>query len=177
MTVPAWVLVACVAAVACAEEGYKKAKKERVLGVGLGVFLLAFFFFSMCGLCWIGTLLPEERNEQWIFNLVGTLVFVIVALILFLADERPQYVSREKTVRGFDDNFIGLVIVSLFMLAVTGFALGAVLCYHVCAPIEAPVLKRTLHGHRTGQGRKRVIQCRFNVGVLEAIPERVASTL
>ena len=92
----------------------------------------------------------KERNEQWIFNLVGTLVFVIVALILFLADERPQYVSREKTVRGFDDNFIGLVIVSLFMLAVTGFALGAVLCYHVCAPIEAPVLKRALHGHRAG---------------------------
>ena len=27
------------------------------------------------------------------------------------------------------------------------------------------------------QGRKRVIQCRFNVGVLEAIPKRKASTL
>ena len=150
-----WALVAIVAAVyvsgaAAEEEGYKKAKKERILGVGLGVFLLSFFFFSMCGLCWIGTLLPEERNEQWIFNLTGTVVFVVVALILFLADERPQYVSREKTVRGYDDNFIGLVIVSLFMLAVTGFALAAVLCYHVCAPIEAPVIKKGLMGNRQG---------------------------
>ena len=67
-----------------------------------------------------------------------------------LADERPQYVSREKTVRGYDDNFIGLVIVSLFMLAVTGFALAAVLCYHVCAPIEAPVIKKGLMGNRQG---------------------------
>ena len=59
-----WALIAVVAAVyvsgaAAEEEGYKKAKKERILGVGLGVFLLSFFFFSMCGLCWIGTLLPE----------------------------------------------------------------------------------------------------------------------
>ena len=31
--------------------------------------------------------------------------------------------------------------------------------------------------HSDAQGRKRVIQRRFNVGVLEAIPERKASTL
>ena len=30
---------------------------------------------------------------------------------------------------------------------------------------------------RWEQGRKRVIQCRFNVGVLEAFPKRKASTL
>lgn len=67
-----WLVVAAVAALHLAleaaaedEEGYKKAKKERILGVGLGVFLLAFFFISMCGLCWIGVLLPQERNEQW----------------------------------------------------------------------------------------------------------------
>ena len=67
MAAPRWVYIAAVAlATALAEEaGYKKAKKERILGVGLGVFLLAFFFLSMCGLCWVGTLLPQERNEQW----------------------------------------------------------------------------------------------------------------
>ena len=33
------------------------------------------------------------------------------------------------------------------------------------------------HMKANGQGRKRVIQRRFNVGVLEAIPKRKASTL
>ena len=36
------------------------------------------------------------------------------------------------------------------MLCVTGFALVAVLCYHVCAPIEAPLIKRSLAGDRAG---------------------------
>lgn len=132
------------------DQAYENAKRERVLGVGMGVFLLAFFFVAMCALCWAGALLPQERHEQWIFNLVGTLGFLVVACVLFFADERPQYVSSEKAVGGYDDTFIGLVIVTLFLLCAAGFALASIVCYHICQPIEAPRVQRGLAGDRAG---------------------------
>eukprot|EP00629_Pelagomonadales_sp_RCC1024_P015759 CAMPEP_0119279372 /NCGR_PEP_ID=MMETSP1329-20130426/20691_1 /TAXON_ID=114041 /ORGANISM="Genus nov. species nov., Strain RCC1024" /LENGTH=173 /DNA_ID=CAMNT_0007279911 /DNA_START=23 /DNA_END=544 /DNA_ORIENTATION=+ len=136
--------------VAGEEQAYERAKRERILGVGVGVFLLAFFFVAMCALCWAGALLPQERHEQWIFNLVGTLGFLVVACVLFFADEQPQYVSREDVVIGYDDTFIGLIIVALFLLSAAGFALATIICYHVCQPVEVPRLRRSLTGDRTG---------------------------
>mmetsp|Transcript_18682 Transcript_18682/g.55541 ORF Transcript_18682/g.55541 Transcript_18682/m.55541 type:complete len:174 (+) Transcript_18682:78-599(+) len=136
--------------VAGEEQAYERAKRERILGVGVGVFLLAFFFVAMCALCWAGALLPQERHEQWIFNLVGTLGFLVVACVLFFADEQPQYVSHEKVVGGYDDTFIGLIIVTLFLLCAAGFALAAFVCYHVCQPVEAPRVQQGLAGDRAG---------------------------
>ena len=102
----------CACRAAAEEQGLRRAGKERVLGVGLGVFLLSFFFIAMCALCWAGALLPQERGEQWIFNVVGTLGFGVVACVLFLADERPEYASEERAEREHDDNLIGLIVVA-----------------------------------------------------------------
>ena len=46
----------CACRAAAEEQGLRRAGKERVLGVGLGVFLLSFFFIAMCALCWAGAL-------------------------------------------------------------------------------------------------------------------------
>ena len=135
---------------AAEEQGLRRAGKERVLGVGLGVFLLSFFFIAMCALCWAGALLPQERGEQWIFNVVGTLGFGVVACVLFLADERPEYASEERAEREHDDNLIGLIVVAGLLACAAAFGLGAVLCYHVCAPVEAPLVQKRPAGDRQG---------------------------
>ena len=38
----------------------------------------------------------RARARRRVFNLIGTVVFALVALILLLADTSPQYVSTEK---------------------------------------------------------------------------------
>ena len=140
----------CACRAAAEEQGLRRAGKERVLGVGLGVFLLSFFFIAMCALCWAGALLPQERGEQWIFNVVGTLGFGVVACVLFLADERPEYASEERAEREHDDNLIGLIVVAGLLACSAAFGLGAVLCYHVCAPVEAPLVQKRPAGDRQG---------------------------
>ena len=140
----------CACRAAAEEQGLRRAGKERVLGVGLGVFLLSFFFIAMCALCWAGALLPQERGEQWIFNVVGTLGFGVVACVLFLADERPEYASEERAEREHDDNLIGLIVVAGLLACAAAFGLGAVLCYHVCAPVEAPLVQKRPAGDRQG---------------------------
>jgi hypothetical protein len=107
-------------------EGTEKAKGQKVLGIGVGVFLIAFFFIVALILCASGLLMPAERNEGWcaaclsqmrgprkgdvalvriatpswrrIFNLVGTLLFFLVSAILLLAEPEPRYSSTENTV-------------------------------------------------------------------------------
>lgn len=135
---------------AAEEQALKRAPRERILGVGLGVFLLSFFFLASCALCWAGALLPQERGEQWIFNVVGTLAFGVVACVLFLADERPEYAGGAEGGDEYDDNFIGLLVVAGLLACAAVFGLGAVLCYHVCAPIEASLVRKRPASDRQG---------------------------
>ena len=120
----------CACRAAAEEQGLRRAGKERVLGAG--------------------ALLPQERGEQWIFNVVGTLGFGVVACVLFLADERPEYASEERAEREHDDNLIGLIVVAGLLACAAAFGLGAVLCYHVCAPVEAPLVQKRPAGDRQG---------------------------
>lgn len=120
---------------------YRKAPRTRVLGVGLGVFLLVFFFMIGCAICWIGSVVPEDRcPPQTVFNIIGTTVFGLVALILLFADAEPRYESREDKVVKYRENFVGLVLVTVFGVTAASFGVGAVLCYHMCQEIEMPAV-------------------------------------
>lgn len=120
---------------------YRKAQRTRVLGVGVGVFLLVFFFMIGCSICWLGSVVPEDRcPPQTVFNVVGTAVFGIVAFILLFADADPRYESKEDKVVKYRENFIGLVLVTVFGVTAASFGVGAVLCYHVCQEIEMPAV-------------------------------------
>ncbi|KAJ1462477.1 hypothetical protein M885DRAFT_505352 [Pelagophyceae sp. CCMP2097] len=140
-------------------EGTRKAKSQKVLGLGVGVFLVAFFFIVALILCASGLLMPAERNEGWIFNLVGTLLFFLVSAVLLLAEPEPRYSSTEKTVQGYDGNTIGLVVILVMLLIAAGLGGGSVLCYHVCAPIEAASIRTS---ESDGRSRSGVFDSRGN---------------
>ena len=119
---------------------YRKARPRRIFGAGIGIFLLVFFFFVSCGVCWGGTLVPEEYVEQqWVFKVLGTVIFSSVALLLLFAEEEPRYESREEETRGYDDNLLGLLVVLFFMVVAAAVGLASIFYYHCLARVEAPM--------------------------------------
>lgn len=135
-----------------AEDEYRKAEPTRIFGVGIGVFLVVFFFIVSCGICWIGTLVPENRTlpPKGTFTVVGTAIFGIVALVLLFADPEPQFEAKEDTVVEYRQNFAGLAMTGAYagLAAVAG--LGAVACYHVCLPMHAPLVLPPASSQRVG---------------------------
>ena len=59
-----------------------------------------------------------------------------------------EYASEERAEREHDDNLIGPIVVAGLPGVRRGVRLGAVLCYHACAPVEAPLVQKRPAGDR-----------------------------
>mmetsp|Transcript_22900 Transcript_22900/g.34472 ORF Transcript_22900/g.34472 Transcript_22900/m.34472 type:complete len:136 (+) Transcript_22900:200-607(+) len=83
-----------------------EAEPTRVLGVGIGVFLIAFFFALALLLFVVGAAL----GKKGIFFGIGTGIFLLVCAILFGADRGSQYVIVEETVQDYSALFYPRVV-------------------------------------------------------------------
>mmetsp|Transcript_25509 Transcript_25509/g.33332 ORF Transcript_25509/g.33332 Transcript_25509/m.33332 type:complete len:135 (+) Transcript_25509:223-627(+) len=79
-----------------------EAEPTRVFGVGVGVFLIAFFAALGVLICLIGVAL----GRRLIFFLIGSGIFLLVITILFGAEKSTQYVVVEETLQEYNTKFV-----------------------------------------------------------------------
>ncbi|PNH07400.1 hypothetical protein TSOC_006146 [Tetrabaena socialis] len=102
----------------------------RVVGVGLGVFLVFFFLALSLVVCLVGS----RTKYRWAIYMASTAMFGIIALVLIAS---PKGEKPVKPPEGYDLTIIPVVIITAVVCI--GVLLGAVgmLVFHVLPTVYA----------------------------------------
>lgn len=118
--------------------GRRLLESRRVLGVGVGVFVIGFFLTFSVILCLLGS---RTRRPGVVYS-VSSFILGLVVLILVASPKSSQ--EQAKDPRGYDQTVIPYIILSAFMGAAVVGSLVAFLKFK----LQATLYGKPLHSRQ-----------------------------
>ncbi|CAM9771072.1 unnamed protein product [Laminaria digitata] len=119
---------------AMAADGLTEKGETRVMGLGVGVFLIFFFSLLAAVVCLVGATTP--RPGAFACGGAGLLGFVV--LLLLVAEQDSRYVQdKSDQLQEYDQAFYPRLVIVLILLLAALVGLGGVCVAHIGKPVYA----------------------------------------
>ncbi|CAM9397758.1 unnamed protein product [Hapterophycus canaliculatus] len=115
-------------------DGLTEKGETRVMGLGVGVFLI--FIFSMVAVvaCLVGATTPRPGT----FACAGTGLLGFVILILLVAEQDSRYVEdKSDQIQDYDHTFYPRLVAVVILALAALLGLGALCVMHIGKPVYA----------------------------------------
>ncbi|CAM9800571.1 unnamed protein product [Choristocarpus tenellus] len=120
-------------------------KDTRVMGLGIGVFLIFFFSIISILICLVGATTPRPG----VFSCGGTAVIGVVLLVLLTAERESRYVEdKSDQLQEYDQSHYPRVIIFAIMVLAVIAGLAGICVAHIGIRIHASPLLHNQKGPR-----------------------------
>ncbi|CAN0262524.1 unnamed protein product [Ectocarpus sp. 6 AP-2014] len=115
-------------------DGLTEKGETRVMGLGVGVFLIFFFSMVAAVVCLVGATTPRPGT----FACGGAGLLGFVMFILLVAEQDSRYVEdKSDQIQDYDQTFYPRLITVLFMALAGLLGLGGLCVMHIGKPVHA----------------------------------------
>ncbi|CAM9243070.1 unnamed protein product [Scytosiphon promiscuus] len=115
-------------------DGLTEKGETRVMGLGVGVFLIFFFSMVAVVVCLIGATTPRPGT----FACAGTGLLGFVILILLVAEQDSRYVEdKSDQIQEYDQTFYPRLVAVLVLALAALLGAGGLCVMHVAKPVYA----------------------------------------